>query len=332
MRQMTSCPRTTPERPRSTRATSRRKSGRVPGRARRVKKPRTRSRVSIRYAASISVIAKRKIARDAVATMSRPMRAISSALVRAYANVRPIASDTRRLKSNASLGFSTCGAVTSHPPRARGTISTPRPTSIAIDPSGIGRATIGGASLGFSIGAGSGCCPASRRARAAGPAPRESTGRAPRPRAPAARDAGRALPRRGAARSARTKSRTEPRTTTYTRRIAAPRGSRARSTRATSGVSTYAMTSARMKGSITARAATTTPIAIAALATRNASRLDGCARVTVGAISATRGSIAGIAARTPRRARLAHRKGAFTPGTSSNCGRSFATSRRGARA
>ena len=62
MPQMTSCPRTTPESPRSMRASSASKLGaRRSGATSDRKKPTMRSRVSIMYAASISVMKKTKI-------------------------------------------------------------------------------------------------------------------------------------------------------------------------------------------------------------------------------------------------------------------------------
>ena len=59
--QMTSCPRTTPERPLSTRTSSASKLSRRPGADERPKNATMRSRVSIVYAASISVMKKTKM-------------------------------------------------------------------------------------------------------------------------------------------------------------------------------------------------------------------------------------------------------------------------------
>jgi len=78
MLQMTSCPRTTPESPRSMRASS--ESNRVPASSptRDLKNPRMRSRVIIMYAASIRVMKKMKMTRLTATKRSRTARAISS--------------------------------------------------------------------------------------------------------------------------------------------------------------------------------------------------------------------------------------------------------------
>ena len=62
------------------RASSSSNDGRELGRTSDTKKPMMRSRVSIMYAASISVMPKTKMKRLTPATMSRPSFTISSAL------------------------------------------------------------------------------------------------------------------------------------------------------------------------------------------------------------------------------------------------------------
>ena len=79
-RQMMSCPRTTPERPRSIRASRSSNDARALGLTSETKKLVMRSRVSIMYAASISVMPNTKKNRLTPAMMSRPIFTISSAL------------------------------------------------------------------------------------------------------------------------------------------------------------------------------------------------------------------------------------------------------------
>ena len=77
-RQMINCPRTTPDKPQSIRASSSSKRLRSARGTSVRKKSITRSRVIIRYAASMSVMKKTKMPRLTAETIARPMRMSSS--------------------------------------------------------------------------------------------------------------------------------------------------------------------------------------------------------------------------------------------------------------
>ena len=99
-----------------------------------------RSRVSIMYAASISVMKNTKMTRLTPTMRSRTARAISSEFSCAYVKLLPTASAIRRFGSKGSPFFS-CTGSRSHPVFVSVT-ATPVPTSMASEPSGCGRATI----------------------------------------------------------------------------------------------------------------------------------------------------------------------------------------------
>ena len=99
-RQMMSCPRTTPDRPRSTRASSASKSARASGRMSDVKNAMIFSRVSMRYAASMSVMPNTKIAREIEATRLPPNFTSSTAFDWRYTTLFAIASSASLLRSS----------------------------------------------------------------------------------------------------------------------------------------------------------------------------------------------------------------------------------------
>ena len=261
MQQMMSWPRTTPDSPRSIRASS---TSKLVAPARPHERPEEAA-----HALAREHQVRREHQRDAededgathagddVATA----RAISSALCCAYANALadgvghdPVG--VERLSFLDARGLE-------HPPLFAATTLTPLPTSIAIDPSACGRAT--NALAGAASGGSGSRSPGGSEADGAA-AGRVIAGThlslawSASSAAPAAGSRARS---RCAARSPSDEHAERSEDDRVDERSRPDRATRfRRSTHATSGVSTYAMTSARTNGSITSRAATITATAM----------------------------------------------------------------------